>query len=332
MRTRRELLHSLGGLGLLGATRRLLAETKGKPWRIGVLGSRRRPDSLETDVVYGQIPRRLKELGYVEGKDVVFEWRFAAGDYERLPALAAELVKLPVDLLVTHGTPGIRAAQAATRTIPIVFSGGADLVASGFVKSLARPGGNTTGITLLLSDTTGKQLELLSHVTQKPRRLAVIFNPSNDAHPALVETFKKAAEASKGLLIPVAARNPKEVDDGFAMAVRERANAIIVIVDSFLVTQHRRIAELAVSHRLPSMSGSVEFGDAGGLMAYGPSTQEIWRRVADYVDKVLRGANPGELPVEQPTRLELVLNRKAAKTIGVEFPHELLVQADRVIE
>ena len=330
MRTRRSFLLVLGA-GVL-APSRSFSQAAGKVWRIGVLGSRRRPDSIEADKVHGQIPRRLRELGYVEGKNLVIEWRFAAGDYERLPALAAELATLPVDVLVTHGTQGIRAAQGATKTIPIVFTGGADLVASGFVTSLAHPGGNTTGITLLLSDTIGKQLELLHRMVPRLSRTAVLFNPSNDAHPSLVQGFRAAAEASGAQIVPVGARTPQEIADAFALAVSEKADALIVVVDSFLIVQHRRIVELAAKHRLPSMTGTLEYPEVGGLMAYGPSTQELWRRVGDYVDRILKGANPGDIPVEQPTKLELVINRKTAKALGLTIPPELMLLADRVIE
>jgi len=331
VKTRRQLLIGLGS-GLLALPLAALAQKPGKVWRIGVLASRRGPGYSEWERYYVLVQRRLQELGYVEGKNVAFEWRFAAGDYARLPGFAEELVRLNVDIIVTDGSQGIRAAQGATKTIPIVFNGGADLVASGFVKSLARPGGNTTGVSLLLSDTTGKQLEILSRMVPKLSRLAILTNPANQVHVALLKGFRDAAATFGIEVLHFEARTPKEIEDAFPSVVRARAGALIWVVDSFLVQQQSRIAELAAKHRLPSMCGVIEYTEDGGLMGYGPDRRALWRRVAEYVDKILRGASPGEIPVEQPAKLDLAINRRVAKALGLEIPAELLVLADRVIE
>lgn len=330
MKTRRELLVGLGAI--LAAPGSAFAQKPGKVWRVGVAASRRGPGSAEWDMFYSQVPRRLRELGWVEGTDLVFEWRFAGGDYARLPELAAELVKANVDLIVTDGSQGIRATQAATKTIPIVFNGGSDLVASGFVKSLSRPGGNTTGVSLLLSDTAGKQVELVLKMVPKISRLAVLTNPGNPAHASLLTGFRNAVGASGPEVVHLDARSPKEIEEAGAQAVREKAGALLWTVDSFFIQQQRQIAQLAAMHRLPSMSGVAEYPEVGGLMGYGPDRRALWRRVAEYVDRILKGSNPGDLPVEQPSKLDLVLNRTTARALGLAIPPELLVQADRIID
>ena len=335
MKTRRQLLVALGA-GLLAVPLSALAQPKGKVWRVGVLATRNRPEKPQDwetfEKGWAQFPRRLKELGYVEGTSLVIEWRYAAGDYSRLPGLAAELVGLGLDALVTDGSPGISAAQGATKTIPIVFYGGTDLVASGFVKSLARPGGNTTGVSLLLPDSVGKQLELLNAMVPKLSRLAILTNSSTVSHPTLLALFRKAAEASGIQIVAVAARTSKEIESAVAEAARERAGALLWVVDTFLLQNQRLIAELALRHRLPSMSGTTDYPACGGLMSYGPDRSALMRRLADYVDKVFKGASPGELPVEQPMKLDLIINRTTARTLGLEIPAELLVLAEKVIE
>ena len=330
MKSRRQLLVGLGAALLL--PRSAFAQKPGRVWRVGVMVTTRRPETQVWERGYGQFPIRLKELGYVEGSNLVIEWRFADGDYTRLPELAAGLASLPVDVLVTDGTPGIRAAQGASKTIPIVFKGGADLVASGFVKSLAHPGGNTTGVSLLLSDSIGKQLELLAAIVPKLTRLAVLTNPSNPAHASLLKTFRETAAASRMQVIHVEARTPKEIGEALSRATLGGAEALIWTVDSFFIQQQAQIADLATKHRLPSMCGVQRYPEVGGLMAFGPDQVALNRRVADYVDKILKGANPGDLPVEQPKKLDLVINRTTAKALGLEIPADLLVQADKVIE
>ncbi len=298
---------------------------------VAVLMSSRMPAKLENER-FSEIPRRLAELGWVENKNIRFEWRWADGNYDRLPALAAELVRLGPDVLLCDGTPGIRAVQGATRTIPIVFLGGTDPVASGFVKSMAHPGGNMTGVSMLLADSAGKQLEILKGILPRLVRLAVIVNPANPAHAGLLKEFQQAANAVHVSLQPLEARTPEEIERQVLFAARSRTDALLWAVDSFLIQQQGQIAELTARYRLPSMAGTLEYPAVGGLMGYGPDRWKLWRRAADYVDKVLRGANPGDLPVDQPTKLELVINKKTAVALRLAIPPELLVQAARVIE
>ena len=331
MSSRRDLLLGLGA-SLFALPLAGLAQTGSRIRRVGVLALRRGPESEEWEWSYNLLAQRLKEFGYLEGKDVAFEWRFASGDYSRLPELAAELVRLNVDVIVTDGSQGIRTAQGATKTIPIVFAGGTDVVASGFVKSLSRPGGNTTGVSLLLNDSIGKQVELLGRMVPKLSRLAVLTNPTNLVHPALLKTIREAAATLGAQVVHVEARDTKGIGEAFPRAVGEGAGALIWIVDSFFIQNQRQFAELASKYRLPTITGVIEYPEVGGLMGYGPNRRGLWRRVAEYVDMILRGANPGEIPVEQPKRLELVINRKTAKALGLEIPAELLVLADKVIE
>lgn len=326
MRTRRDVVLALAlapALLRLGA----FAQEAARRRRIGFLASR-----MPDDPSYPHFAGGLRELGYDEGRNVEIIWRFAKGDYARLPELARELVSLPVEVLVTDGTPGIRAAQAATRTIPIVFAGGADLVASGFVKSLARPGGNTTGASLLLSDTTGKQLEFASTLVPRLSRVAVLFNPANQAAVSLLHGFEAAAAGAKIRITAVECRTVQDIEGAPGRILQERSEALIWAVDGFLIQEQKRIAELALRLHLPSISGHPGFPDYGGLIGYGPDRKALWKQVAIYVDKVLRGADPGELPVQQPTKLDLVLNRRTAKALGLTIPPDLLVLADKVIE
>jgi putative ABC transport system substrate-binding protein len=331
MSTRRQFLVSLGA-GFLSVAPAVFAQTRTKMWHVGFLASRRRPENLGLDDSYGQFARSMRELGYVEGRNLAIEWRFADGKYERLPEFAAELVKLHVDIIVTDGTQGIRAAQGATRTIPIVFTGGSDVVGDGLVKSLARPGGNTTGLSLLFRDTAGKQLEILLSMVPRLSRLAVLLNPQNPATRRNFETLQAIAQTAKVQVVPFEAHTQREIESAFSLMVKERSEALLWLVDSFFIQQSRQIAELAAEHRLPSMSGYPAYAEAGGLMGYGANRPELYTRLAAYVDKILKGANPGELPVEQPTKLELIINRSTAKSLGLEIPAELLLLANKVID
>ena len=308
------------------------AQQPERVWHIGILDVRQRPQSIESHPLYGQFLRRLRELGYVESKNVSFEWRFAAGDYGRLQGMAADLVGRRVDVIVTAASDGIRAAQEATSKIPIVFVGGTDVVAQGYVKSLAHPGGNTTGFTLLFGDTIGKQLELLTTAVPKLSRLAILVNSANSSMAMVQKDFQRAAEAAKVQILFFDARTPQEIEGAFLRAAKEHPQALIWAVDAFFIQQQRQIAELAERYRLPSTSGTTEYPEVGGLMGYGPNRPAIWRRIAEYVDRIFKGANPGDLPVQEPTTLALVINRKTSKALGLEIPPELLLQADRVIE
>jgi putative ABC transport system substrate-binding protein len=327
---RRKLLVAFG-LGALAAPLVSVAQQQRKIWRIGFLAPRSRPTSSVPDV-YSAFPQGMRELGYVEGKNFVIEWRFADGKFERLPGLAAELVQMKVDVIVAAGTVATEVAQRATTTIPIVIAASVDPVGSGFVKSLARPGGNITGLSLATSDFSPKHLELLMTVVPKLSRVAVLVSPDNSAHPGVLKSIQATAQKLGVQVLPVSAPTPDDIERGFAMMKRERAEAVIVAADAFFVLQRRQIVELALKHRLASMATNREYAAAGGLMSYGQNVADFYRRAATFVDKILKGAKPGELPIEQPAIFELVINRKTAKTLGIAIPQELLLRADRVIE
>jgi putative ABC transport system substrate-binding protein len=308
-----------------------LAQLKEKVWRVGVLGAGGRPVSADMEN-WGGLVQGLRELGYVEGTNLVIEWRFAEGAYDRVPVFAAELVHVPVDVIVADGSPATRAAQDATRTIPIVFPACADPVADGLVKSLAHPGGNTTGISLLLGDTLAKQMEMLVSIVSGLSLIAVLYNRSNPTSQMLLKRIQDEAARSKLRVLPVGARSEPEIESAFSMMTREHVGAFLWIRDPFFNSRPRQIANLALRHGLPSLGGSRTFPEAGGLMAYAQNGRESLHRAATYIDKIFRGANPGDLPVEQPTKLELVINRKTARALGLTIPPELLIQADKVIE
>jgi len=274
----------------------------------------------------------LRELGYVEGLNIAIELRWAEGQYDRLPGLAAELVRLKVNVIVADGPPAIQAAKHATETIPIVMAAVADPVAAGFVASLARPGGNITGLSMMLPELVGKQLEMLKEVLPKVSRVALLGNPANPNYASLVRHAQDAARALGVRLQPLQARDPSEIDRAFAAMTIERAGAVILLVDSVLLNHRTRIGDHATRRRLPTVSGQSDSAEAGGLLAYGPSLSDSFRRAATYVDKILKGAKPADLPVEQPTTFELVINLKTAKALGLTIPQSLLLRADRVIQ
>ena len=281
---------------------------------------------------YQALRAGLRALGYVEGKTILIECRAAAGHYERVPPLAAELVRLKVDVLVTDGLSPARAAKQATKTIPIVMGTVGDPVGSGLIDSLARPGGNITGLTLATSEMNTKRLEFMKAVTPASTRVAVLVNPGNPgAARGLRET--EAAARSLGLRIRVVdARGPEDLDRAFAGMVKEQTDAVVILPDPILFDQRTRIVALAAKQRLPAVGEAREFAEAGGLMTYGPRIEENFRRAAFFVDKILKGAKPGDLPVEQPTKFELVINLKTAKALGLTIPPSLLQRADQVIE
>jgi putative ABC transport system substrate-binding protein len=274
----------------------------------------------------------LRELGYVEGQNIAIESRWTEGKDDRLPALAADLVRSKVDVIVAETGAATRAAQQATRTIPIVMSLVNDPVGSGLVGSLARPGGNVTGLTIMSPDLVGKQLELLKEVAPKVSRVALLRHPDNPASAAQLREAQAAAQALGVRLQTLEARSPQEIDGAFAAMTRERAGALLVIPDTLFWNQRRQIAELAVKRRLPSMRMGEAYAEAGGLMSYGPSYLDLERRAATFVDKILKGANPADLPVAQPTKFELVINLKTAKAIGLTIPQPLLQRADQIID
>jgi putative tryptophan/tyrosine transport system substrate-binding protein len=274
----------------------------------------------------------LRELGYAEGQNIAIESRFAEGKWDQLPGLAAELVRDKVDVIVTYTTPATQAAKRATGTIPIVVAAVIDPVAAGLVASFAHPGGNITGLSQMVPDLVGKQLELLKEVAPKISRVALLGNPANPAHAPTIRDVQVAARALGVQLQLREARGPDEIESAFAAMTTERAGAVIVLVDSMLIDHRTRIADLAARRRLPTVSATSETAEAGGLMAYGPSVRDMFRRAAAYVDKILKGTKPADLPVEQPTKFELVINVRAAKALGLTVPQSVLLRADRLIE
>ncbi len=274
----------------------------------------------------------LRELGWVEGKNIAIEYRSAEGRPERLPTLAAELVRLKVDVIVASNPQATKAAQQATGTIPIVMGAVGDPVAVGFVPGLARPGGNITGPSMMMPELVGKQLELLKEVVPRVSRVAVLWNP---AHPTGAPQLREAEGAARALRVrlqPLDARGPSEIDSAFAAMIRGRAGGLLVLVDSMLFSHRTRVADLAAKSRLPAMYGFRDFVDAGGLMSYSANLADMYRRAAAYVDKILKGAKPADLPVEQPTRFELVINLKTAKVLALTIPQSVLIRADQVIQ
>ena len=331
MSARRKFVLALGA-GMLVLPLRTLAQQQGKVWRIGFLALRRIAIA-DSDYYYGPFRQGMSELGYVEGKNLVIEWRSAEDKAERLSGLAAELVNLKVDAIVAAGSLAIGTAQRATMTIPIVMGGAGDPVASGYVKSLAHPGGNITGATNIAGDLAPKQLEMLHSMVPKLSRVFVLVNPDNLAgHITVLKNVQAAARRTGVTIVSLDARAPKEIENAFSKMAREKATGLIVARDPFLNQQGRQIAELAAKNRLPTIAGVREYVEAGGLMSYGASITDQYRRVAIYVDKILKGAKPGDLPVEQPTKFELLINRTTAKALGLTIPQSLLISADKVIE
>jgi putative tryptophan/tyrosine transport system substrate-binding protein len=298
--------------------------------RIGMLrgGSAQEPErSVEA------FQQGLRDLGWVEGQNLVIAYRWAEGQDERLPDLAAELVRLPVEVIVAGGPPAIRAAQHATRTIPIVMTGTADPVGEGFVASLAQPEGNITGVSLLMMELPGKRLELLKEIVPQSTRVAVLAHPAFAVNTLYLRNLTVAAQALGLHLHVVEVRRADELDAAFTAITRAGADALMVLSDPALMDSLLgRVAALAATHRLPAMYNWKMYVEAGGLMSYGPSLPERHRRAATYVDKILKGAKPADLPVEQPTQFELLINLKTAKALGITVPPSLLLLADEVIQ
>jgi putative tryptophan/tyrosine transport system substrate-binding protein len=274
----------------------------------------------------------LRELGYVEGKNIVIEWRYAEGKLDRLPALAAELVRLKVDIIVASAPPPIRSAKQATATIPIVMSYDDDPVGNGFVASLAHPGGNITGLATLAPELSGKQLELLREIVPKLSRVAVLGNATRPGSPQALREINLAADAFGVQLQYLEVEGPKDIEIAFRAASKERADAVLVMQTPVLISQRRQVADLAIKSRLPTIYGRPEYVEDGGLMSYATSFTDLSRRSAIYVDKILKGAKPADLPVEQPKKFELIINLKTAKQIGLTIPPNVLARADKVIK
>ena len=281
---------------------------------------------------YGAFPKAMHALGYVEGKNVHYEWRFADGKIESLAGLASELVRLKVDVIVTGGTAPARAAHRATKTIPIVMASVADPVGGGLVTNLARPGGNATGLTNVNVEVSPKLLELLTRTVPRVSRIAVLLNPGSPTSEGIFEGLRTAA---RGMRVDVSAWNARtsdEIEGAFAQILQRGAEALVVVADPYFIQQRRQIAELALKSRLPAIYGLREHVEAGGLMSYGPNRHEIFGRAATYVDKILKGTRPGDLPIEQPTKFDLVINLKAAKALGLKLPRDVMTLADELIQ
>jgi len=297
--------------------------------RIGYLGSS--SPSLEPHYVEA-FRQQLRDLGYIEGQHIAIEYRWAEGRDERLPELAAELVRLDPAVIVTTGTPGTLAAMQATKTIPLVMASSADPVRSRIVASLARPGGNVTGFTILGPELEGKRMELLKQAVPRLSRVAVLWNPANPGIAFYLEAIETAGRALHVTVGPVVeVRRAEELESAFSTIAKARPDALAVLADRSLLAHRRRIVEFASARRIPGMYPYGEYVDAGGLMSYAPSNTELFRGAATYVDKILKGANPGTLPVQEPTKFELVINLKTAKSLGLTIPQSLQLRADRVI-
>jgi putative ABC transport system substrate-binding protein len=323
---RQFLLTSLAGA--LAAPLAPGAQQVGKVARIGFLGA---TTASGYAAQIEALRAGLRDLDYVEGKNIHIEYRWAEGRYERLPDLASDLVRLKVELIVTHGVPGTSAAKKTTETVPIVMAIVGDAVAFGLVTNVARPGGNLTGSTFFGPEVIAKRLEILREATPTASRVIVLLNPNNRAMRAVLDEMAVRARALGMKLLHEEVRGPSEFDRAFSAIARAQADALVIVDDPVLISNARQIADLAAKHRLPAI-GFKEYVQAGGLMAYAVDHLRIWRQAAVFVDKILKGANPGDLPINQATHFELVINLKAAKALGLVIPPSLMLRADQVIE
>jgi len=324
---RREFISLLGG----AAAWPLVAhgQQRAKVWRIGLISGGSRASTFD---VVAAFPQGMRDLGYVEGNDFIMEWRFAEGNYERIPGFAAELVQSSIDVFVLATGAAIRPVQQATSIIPIVMGYSTDPVGNGFVASLARPGGNTTGLASSGDDTSPKQVELLTTIVPNLSRIGFLVNSGNPNSSTVLTSVQAAARLAGLVVVPVEGRNRVEIEGSFARFSDQQVGAIMVGADATLLLQRRRIAELALQNRLPSMFVNREYVEAGGLMSYGENIKEFFRRAATFVDKIFKGAKPGDLPIEQPTKFNLTINRKTADALGLTIPPQLYIFADEVIE
>ena len=327
MNRRRDLVLLLGAAAF--APRALRAQTPARVRRIGLLSLY----SPSVTALWHQAFRLgLRDLGWIEGKNISIEYRYAEGSWDPLPDLAADLVRFRVDVIVASSTPEAVAAKNATRTIPIVMVVPADAVGSGLIESLARPGGNVTGLTQMAPELAGKRLELLTEMVPKLSRVAVLWNPQSQPSTLIFKELQVPARQLGVQLHSLEVRSPDDFDKAFEDATRARVGALIPLASPVITTNLKRISDFAVKNRLPSIYQFSYFADDGGLAAYGPDRADLYRRAASYVDKLLKGAKPGELPIEQPTKFELVVNLRTAKALGITVPQSVLVRADRVIE
>jgi putative ABC transport system substrate-binding protein len=323
---RRAFSRSLA-IGIAAVACPALAQEASKAARLGYLSDRPGPTEFEHAFLYG-----LRELGYIEGRNVVIEYRWAAGDADRLPALAADLVQRKVDVIVTSGIPPARAAKAATATIPIVMATSGDAVSDGLVASFARPGANVTGLSLYTAELSRKRIEVFKEAIQSLQRVGAVFNARNPATPPQFRETALAAEALGVKALPFEISFPDGIEPAFAEAARQNVQGIVIISDAATIANRERLGAAGRASRLPTIFSNKAYLQGGGLMSYGPDILWSFQRAAYYVDRILHGTKPAELPVEQPTRIELALNLKTAHAIGIEMPRALLLRADEVIE
>jgi len=320
----------LFGLTLEALSAPLAAEAQpqtGKVWRIGVLMSLYPPDADAPQA----LRQGLRTLGYVEGQNLAIDWRYVQGRDDRLPTLAAELVRLNVDLIVTDITLATRAAMHATSTIPIVMAISADAVGGGLVANLARPGGNVTGNSVMLAETSVKRLQLLKEAVPKVSRVGVLWDPGTPFHTAMLKEIAAAAPSLRLQPLAIAVKNRADLGDALSQITKQRADALFVS-QGMSPAARRQLLEFAANNRLPTMFMIEDYVPAGGLMSYAPNFLEMFRHAAVYVDRILKGAKPGDLPVEQPTKFDLVINMKSAKALGLTIPPAVLARADEVIQ
>jgi putative ABC transport system substrate-binding protein len=326
--TRRKLIVALGA-SALAAPLRSFAQQPAKVSRIGFLGNS--TAALEANLI-GPFREGLRDLGYVEGRNLLIDERWAEGNYERFPALVAELIALRVELIVTAGTPAVLAIKKATTSLPVVMVAVGDPVGTGIVASLGRPGGNITGLSSIAPELEGKRLELLREVSPKLSHVAVFWNPVNAFHTSAMQQVRAASQAMHINVLPLPVAKVEELEGAFAAIVKARPQGLFILADRIFLHNRARMMDFAAKHHLPSVNAYRELVEAGGLMSFGPSYEDMHRRAATYVDKILKGAKPADLPVEQPTKFELAINMKTAKALGIKFPNSILVRADRVIE
>ena len=326
MNNRRKLVIALGA-GAFAAPFGLFAQQQGKVWRVGLLTLTSGPDELVE-----AFREQLRTLGYIEGRNLSIEYRWGAGKEERLSELAAELVRLKVDVIVTRTTIVAAAAKRATSTIPIVMASSADPVGAGLIANLAHPGGNITGLTQNSIEIVGKRLQLLRELVPKSTRIATLVWEKSLTKQLFLEEVRAAARRMGITIIHQDVSTTEALAGAFGVMQRERAQALIVPTSPFITNNRKQILELAGKHRLPTMFEVRAFVEEGGLMSYAPSTIEMYRRAAAYVDKIFKGAKPGDLPVEQPTKFELIINGKTAKALGLKIPQSLLIMANKVID
>jgi putative tryptophan/tyrosine transport system substrate-binding protein len=325
---RRELL-KFAGTASIAWPLAARAQDSGKHPRIGFLGNS--TPALEAKLVES-FREGLRDLGYVEGRNVSIEYRWAEGNYERLPALVAEFIASKVDVIVTAGTPAALAVKRASSSVPLVMVAVGDPIGTGLVAGLARPGGNATGLTSIAPELEGKRLELIKEVVPAVSRLAVFWNPANAYQVDDEQQVQTAAAALHVPVLSLPVRTAEELDKAFAKILAERADAVLVLADRVFLHNRQRIADFVVEHRLPAMNAYRELVEAGALMSFGPSYAVMHRQAATYVDKILKGAKPADLPVQQPAKFEFVVNLKSAAAIGITIPHTVLLRADEVIE